>query len=233
MTNYTLNFDDDIKIESSRSACVQEMEPLFWKLEDSLYDGDKEHAEVLFEMFLYMAKYNPGVFLSLRKKYRDRLKQITYELYDDTVPTRLKTITMQCGIGSKNIPFKQEKDLRKFLASHISVVRAAIARDIELVGQEVDTDFEFKCDLVVATKDLFFPIELKIVQASHKVVSQIDKYCFYFYRQLRYNFYKDIQGVVVANGYDDWSINQLRRAGHWIYDIEPDDTQVVRLRRII
>ena len=78
----------------------------------------------------------------------------------------------------------------------------------------------------------FYPIELKIATATHAVVSQIQKYCFYFYRQLRYGMYREIKGVVIANGFCDRSINELRRYGIQIFTIRPDGEKSITLMHI-
>ena len=82
------------------------------------------------------------------------------------------------------------------------------------------------------SKNHFYPIELKIAQGNHAVVSQCSKYCYYFYRQLRYDRFKKIQGIVIGNGYDAWSINELRREGHWIFTIVPDGDKNIKLKRV-
>ena len=88
----------------------------------------------------------------------------------------------------------------------------------------------YRCDVVAESKTRLYPIELKIAQSTHAVVSQCSKYCYYFYRKLRYDRFKYVQGVVLSNGFDAWSINAIRQEGHWILKIVPTNSGIKLLR---
>ena len=230
MPNYTLNEPE--KIEEVKRITLIESEPIYWKIEDSLYSGNLKLARSLHEMLLYSAKYNRKIIEALRPRYRERLKEITYELYSGkTLATRLP-IEIRPNIKSCPIAFAKESELRDYLAAHMDLITAALGEQVRLVGTEVETDFEYRCDIVAENAKKFYPIELKIVQGKHQVVSQIEKYCFYFYRTLRYNHYRDIQGVVFASGFDDYSINELRKRGFWIFNVVSTPEEKIILRKI-
>ncbi len=220
-------------IEDTMTMHVSELEPLYWVMEDAFYKGDRDKARVIYESsFLYVAKYRQHVLREgLKDKYIERLKEISYELYDGTATKERKSITIKQSSSARPLPFEKESMLRDFLAENPQVLSSALDTPIRILGTEVKTDCEYRCDIVAESEGTCFPIELKIVQANHAVVSQISKYCYYFYRRYRYGNFKNIQGVVCANGYCDWSINELRREGIWIFEITPNG-EGIKLSRI-
>lgn len=225
--------NDPHMMEQASNTCVQEVEPLYWVLEDALYGGKQGRAISILKMFLYIARYNEKILdTGLQIPHRERLKSITHEIYGGGPVVQKNSITMKPAIESRNIPFKKENELKKYLVGHPNILRDSISKSLKITGTEVETDNEYRCDIVAENDDFFYPIELKIVQGNHSVVSQCSKYCFYFYRTLRYNWFKNIQGIVIINGADAWSINELRREGHWVYIIQPEDDGHISLRKI-
>ncbi len=211
---------------------ISEVEVLYWMLEDNLYKGKTDDAVWVFDMMVYMAKYRKELLVQgLKRRQRERLKEIAYELNGEGYK-KITSIVMKQPLSPKKLPFAKEKGLKYHLADNLDILQKALQEEIKLVGIEVETDFEYACDIVVASTKNFYPVELKVDKADHRVVSQILKYCYYFYRKLRYDRFKEIQGVVCANGMDAWSINELRREGMWVYDIMPDGKDNIKLRRI-
>ena len=217
-------------IERALSTPVELVEVLYWKLEDFLFDGKTAHAKWMHEDFLYLAKYNPGAMRHLPSERMERLKEISFELYGDFVPKKRMPVEIKPAIQNK-IPFEEEEDLEDFLCDNWGIVQNALGR-VEFFGRQVLSGDEYKCDIVATSSEMFYPVELKVRTADHRVVSQCAKYCFYFYRQLRYDRFKKIQGVVCCPGFDEWSLNELRREGVWCYLILPDERNRIRLERI-
>lgn len=226
--------NDPFLIDQAKKGNVQEMEVLYWMLEDAIYGGNLPKAKGILTLLFYSAKYRPDLIQKgLRKTYRERLKEISHDLFGNGSKKKQESITIKPPIGSKKIPFKLESELKSYLTKHPEKLKKALKEDyIRIVGTEIETDDDYKCDIVVESKDYFYPIELKISQTNHSVVSQCSKYCYYFYRQLRYSRFKKIQGIVIGPGFDAWSINELRREGHWIFLILLDEKNEVQLRKI-
>jgi len=196
-----------------------EMEPLYWTVEDAAFKGNQEKARNLFSILLYAAKYNPKlVSLGLKPVHRKRLQELSYELFADFVPKNSKSIEIRRSIDPVRLPFVKEAELQGYLQTHPEILSRALGENVRVTGIEVDVGHSYRCDIVAEGKK-FYPIELKIGQTNHAVVSQCIKYCYYFYRKLRYSLYKEIQGVVIGNGFDPWSINELRREGIWCFTI--------------
>lgn len=201
------------------------LESLYWVLEDAISDGKTELAQSTYDTFLYIGKYNAKVLTKgLQLSYINRLKEIAYELYGngDKIVRRAE-ISLRPPISPKQLPFTKEKELQDYLEKHPRVLSDAFNDEVFVKGVEVPTDFDYRCDITAESRTHFYPIELKIGQGNHQVVSQINKYCHYFYRRLRYGFHRRLQGVVVCNGLDAWSINEIRRDGHWCFTISPNN----------
>ena len=220
-------------IQQALDTTTGELETMYWIVEDSLYEGKKSRAMNVFTSLLYIARYRPRMIKDgLREAQRERIKELCQELFNGKSVQYQNHVTVQPAINPRKIPFKQEYELKMHLASHPDILSKALDDRIRIVGTEVETDFEYRCDIVAESPEVFYPIELKIAQGTHSAVSQCSKYCYYFYRKLRYDRYKKIQGVVIASGFDDWSVNELRRVGHWIFTIIPE-SDGISLERIL
>lgn len=228
-----MKFDDCHYIEQAMGTQGPELEPMYWIVEDSLRDGKKSQAEGMLNMILYVAKYKPELMSQyLQEPYRERLKILTHELIGKKSIKKCEAITLKPPISAKKIPFKLESELQKYLVDHPGVLQEALKDPVKIMGIEVETDGDYRCDVVAESASMFYPIELKIAQGNHAVVSQCSKYCYYFYRKLRYNKFRKVQGVVIAAGFDEWSVNELRREGHWIFNMNPTSNTDITLERI-
>ena len=219
-------------IRQAEDMFQSEMEPLYWKVEDALHQGNQEKARNLFSILLYAAKYNSKLVSSgLKPGHRRRLKELSYELFEDFVPKNGKSIEIRRSIDPVKLPFVKEAELQEHLQTHPDILSRALGEAVRVTGIEVDVGYDYRCD-IVAEGEKFYPIELKIGQTNHAVVSQCIKYCYYFYRKLRYNLCKEIQGVVIGNGFDPWSVNELRRENIWIFRIVPLPNNDITLSQV-
>ncbi len=222
-----MKLNDQHLIQQTLNTFESEVEVMYWIVEDAIYQGKPGKAKGILELLLYIAKYKPELIQSgLQPIQRTRLKELTHEIYENVTSQKRKAIMMKHPIQSKDIPFKKEKDLQAHLSENKHILEEALADRLRIVGLEVEVDDDYRCDIVAEGSKKFYPIELKIAQSTHAVVSQCSKYCYYFYRKLRYGYFKEVQGVVISNGFDAWSINELRREGHWIYEMLPQDDSI-------
>lgn len=211
----------------------KEVEVLYWILEDALHDGKRNRALCIFELLLYIAKYKNGLLRGgLNQTYRNRLKEIAHELHGNGPKKQIDAVTMKREIQQREIPFKSESKLQDYLIEKKSVLSEALGEQVKIMGKEIEVGDDYRCDIVAESEQTLFPIELKIAQGNHSVVSQCSKYCYYFYRKLRYSHFKKVQGIVIASGFDSWSVNAIRQEGHWIFTIIPTDDSNIRLERI-
>lgn len=228
-----MNLNDPHLIEQTMKTFQSEVEVIYWIIEDALHRGKQGRARGMLELMLYLGKYKPELIQTgLKPIQRIRLKEIIHEIHENVITQKHAAITMKYPIQSRKIPFELEKDLQEHLSERKHILENAFGERLRIVGLEVETDDDYRCDIVAESSQKFYPIELKIAQSTHAVVSQCSKYCYYFYRKLRYNHFKEVQGVVITNGADAWSINELRRAGHWVYVMVPTSDASITLKRI-
>lgn len=217
-----MRFDDPRMIEQTLDTHQKSVEVLYWLLEDAVHDAKQIRAKNLLDFLLYIGKYKPELIQSgLHPVQRSRLRDLTHQILENVSIQEKKAVTIKFPIKAREIPFKREAELQTHLVEHKGILEKALDDRIRIRGTEVRTEGDYRCDIVAESENKFYPIELKIAQGNHAVVSQCSKYCYYFYRKLRYDRFKPVQGVVIANGYDAWSINELRRQGHWIFAIKP------------
>ncbi len=218
-------------IEQAKGTTIKEVEVMYWLLEAALDEGKSEKAQMMFHYLAYLAKYNPKMIRDgLQPPFQERLKEISYEIYGDGAIKKQPPITMKQEISTRKIPFKTEKELSNYLLDNPHILSDALEESVKITGREAELEHGYRCDVVAESKTMLYPIELKIAQGTHAVVSQCSKYCYYFYRKLRYDRFKYVQGVVLASGYDSWSVNAIRQEGHWIYTIVPSGTGIVLSR---
>lgn len=226
--------NDKRMIAQAEKMSQVEVEPLYWIVEDAITDGRLDRATASYETFLYLGAYRKDMLQKgLKPAQLRRLQEIAYELHGNTKATiRDSEIEIRPGIAPKKIPFEKERELQNYLSGNPHVLSEALEDRITIKGIEVLTDFDYRCDITAQSETKFYPIELKIGMGNHQVVSQINKYCHYFYRKLRYGYYKELQGVVICNGLDQWSINEIRKDGHWCFTIVPKDDNQISLLRV-
>jgi RecB family endonuclease NucS len=219
-----MKFDDEHLMNQALNTHVKEVEVLYWILEDAVYKNQSEKARSILVMILYIAKFRPELIQEgLQRPYRERLKVLSHEILENCSIQKREAISIRQPIQPRKIPFKLESELKDYLIKNADKLCEALRDRIKVTGSEVETEGDYRCDIVAESDETLYAIELKIAQGNHAVVSQCSKYCYYFYRKLRYDRFKKVQGVVIANGFDQWSINELRREGHWIYEILPQD----------
>lgn len=224
--------NDPLYLENTRTTRSSELEPLYWAVEDAIHTGDLVRARSIYKAFVYIARYRKHLLREgLQAAYITRLQQIAYELYSDNSYKKQQPITIKHAILSKAIPFQREEDLRNYIATHPDILNI-LDPHIQIRGMEIPTENGYRCDILAESTSHYYPIELKIGQTNHAVVSQICKYCYYFYRQFRYGWHKPIQGVVIANGFDDWSINELRREGIILLEVLPNNKDDIVLKKV-
>jgi RecB family endonuclease NucS len=70
-----------------------------------------------------------------------------------------------------------------------------------------------RVDLVAQDSATIYPIELKKSTANHDVIGQIDKYILHYKLKLINKIYKNVIGVVIANSFSEYVLQELCRLG--------------------
>jgi len=125
---------------------------------------------------------------------------------------------------------EKEKELQRLICKNSYLLKDVISPDFNLESCEQKTTFGF-VDLVGRDKDTVYVIELKRETAKHDVVSQIDKYMYEFKIKLIYKLWKKVQGVVIANCFQDYALRELRKNGI-ICVVYSYEDNVLKLRKI-
>lgn len=68
-------------------------------------------------------------------------------------------------------------------------------------------------DMVYEGARSMYPVEIKKGIAGHDVVGQIGKYDLWHKLRLHYGHYDRVQSAVIARGYDQYAVEELRRMG--------------------
>jgi len=104
-----------------------------------------------------------------------------------------------------------ERDVVKLSYYDLDKFNKFLGYGLECKGIERETYHTGgNCDMVLQNNErTLFPIEFKLNQANHSVVSQIDKYCIHFKLDLVYKLYDRVQGVVIASSFSKYAINAL------------------------
>jgi hypothetical protein len=216
--------------EQALQTTPEVVEVLFWRMEDALYSGNRDLAQAILIDFAYIAKYNKLLLARhLRPRYIQRLKEINNELNGTPNSRNVEPVEIRQAVPASELQFGKESDLRDYLSLHPEAL--APIGSFDLIRTAIPVEEGYEIDIVAENEKLAYIIELKITKADHKVCSQIRKYLFYYYRQCRYDWYRDLQGVVVANGFDPWCINELRRDGIWCFLVYSSTTGPV-LRKL-
>lgn len=206
-----MQFNDQKSISAVESLHELEVEPLYWVVEDAIADNNINRAKAFHSLFCYIGKFRKNLLKNLNNEQIQRLKNMSFELYNESHVRNIPAIEIKSEFKETDIIFKTENELRNYLIGNKELLEKSLGSKIEFIDTEVPVGKDFRCDMLIRTPNKYFIIELKIKQGNHAVVSQIIKYCSYFYNRFRYTAYKPIQGVVIANGFCSWSVNELRR----------------------
>lgn len=160
-----------------------------------------------FQEFFTPEKYQE---LQLIKKQIEMGKM--FEVFKDFEPLETDVDMTETEIEEENIIVKKvaknQQMLEPFLKEKLRL--NSLEHDCGGNGQKKD-----KCDMVsIGNKETLFPIEFKLKRATHAVVGQIGKYCLHFKLRLIQNTYQRVQGVIIANSYSQYAINELRKRGY-------------------
>jgi len=165
----------------------------------------KTHNKYAFQSFFTPEKLN---IFKLIKQQVEMGK--FFEVFEEFVPVEQEIEMNETEIEKEALIVKHvaknQTMLEKFLGGKIKL------KSIECpCGSKKSQD---KCDMV-SQNDLgtLFPIEFKLSKATHAVVGQIGKYCLNFKLQLINRLYDRVQGVVIANSYSKFAINELHKRG--------------------
>jgi len=185
---------------------------MYWKMVWSALDGNLEEATKWLKMMKHELDENESVVQCLTKNQLRILKQYKELVVRGESPRLLFRSNISISTAralAKGAPFETERELNDFLFFNPGVLSEALnLPDLRIQDKERIT-YNGRMDLIGHTADQTVIIELKLGQADHAVVTQIEKYMRDEYRRLHYGFVNNVLGVVVAASYSDFAKKEL------------------------
>jgi hypothetical protein len=168
-----------------------------------------------------------------REFQRCENKEVFQEFFNEDRAPDLKLIKKQVNsqtLFEEFIPFEPIEHPIKMSETEIEEEKQLVnhvARNMELlhpffpnlklkdIEHPCGPDRQDKCDMVaIDDTQILYPIEFKLNKATHAVVGQIGKYSLHFKLRLSYRLYRKVHGVVIANSYSKYAINELKKRGY-------------------
>jgi hypothetical protein len=110
--------------------------------------------------------------------------------------------------------FSKQRELVKAICLAKDELRMCLKAESDFCCTSIEYETKFgRVDLVAQDKETIYPIEVKKSGADHSVIGQIDKYIIHFKLGLINRMYRYVVGVVIANGFDEYSLQELHRFG--------------------
>lgn len=191
------------------------LDVIFYKCHSYSILGDIQNTKLYFSFIQDM--YSNSEEKKILQQYLDKeklkeLKRIKKEVESGNPIEELESINpIDDNIEPSANDLKLEKQIVKLSYYNLQKLEKFLGKNLECKGIERETYLTGgKCDMVLQNdQGTLFPIEFKLNQANHSVVSQIDKYCLHFKLQLIYKLYNRVQGVVIASSFSKYAINAL------------------------
>lgn len=115
--------------------------------------------------------------------------------------------------GTKS-PVESQAQLVKFIHDKGKAQLESIFKEaVQLHNIEQPCGPYGRVDMVYAGDRSMYPVEIKKSVAGHDVIGQIGKYDLWHKLRLHYGQYDRVQSAVIARGYDQYALDELRRMG--------------------
>jgi len=198
----------------------------------SYLNGDFEKSKKYLETLRKINNIYPQSFLFLTSLEVKRMKNIAYAL-DNNIGLKTYSINPVEGeeISNSVNMVKQEKELVNRLIKNEELLKETLGiKTLKIMSVEKKTEYG-NVDIFAKSKRFAIPIEAKKGKASFEIVSQIDKYMKHFLKMLHYKLWEDVIGVTIANSYDKYALEELKRLGVRVltYDVTEN---LLNLRRV-
>lgn len=187
-------------------------EVLYYRLYNSVLLGNKDDAKLNLDLLREEYRTNKEEFVPLQEDERwDHLVELG-EAVDNG-----KIITSVSSSNSAVIPADErkvdkEKELVTTLMKNQNLLREALHTSprFYISNSEHPTKFG-RADLVAIDDKTLYVIETKRGTADFGVVGQLDKYMLHFKLKLILRVYTRVVGVIIANGFNEYAVQELRR----------------------
>lgn len=192
---------------------VQAFQVYYWWAVWAAFDGNVNGARLWLKTMKEEAKEDPKLLELLTADQRKILVRITKLLQSGEHPRYLKKTDISPVFHELDAPspFQSEKELSDFLFFNPKVLATSLAMPtLKLQLREFEC-LHGKMDIIGHSGDLTVIVELKIGEADHSVVTQLEKYMHTEYKRLHYGDRSDVLGVVIATSYSSFAEQELKK----------------------
>jgi len=189
------------------------VETFYYQIYNSVLLGDLTNAKMYLTFLRSEYETNEEKFEALKSDYRwEHLVKLGNAIDNNQVLTKdfkVEKDNVVVRYEDETI-YKKQDDLVKAIILSQNDLRMCLGAesDFYCTCTELETKFG-RVDLVAQDKQTVYPIEVKKNGAFHDCIGQINKYVIHFELGLINKIYRFVQGVVIANSFDEYIIHEL------------------------
>lgn len=199
-------------------------------LSSYLWMGDLENLKLYMTILKEVLNVNKNLWEGIPKKDRERITMIGKALKSGTMPNpwgeveifdfdeneTKKDFYLSCleDEETEEDIIKRESELQDILKLTYDSVKFLTGDQSEriVISSEVNMKLG-RADIKAQGEKICHVIELKLNEASHKIVGQIMKYMRSVGSKLHYGLYEDVKGITVAKSYSESALLDLQMMG--------------------
>jgi len=211
---------------------AEEIEVLYYYLQNNVILGQKERSRTYLNILRHEYNVNEDNFNLLQQD--DRFENLIKlgQIVDNGL------LIKQLEFEESKIDYNFDRTQDTIKETHLKelLVKEDIgklldSKSFRFLGTEFETRYG-RVDLVGQDENTLYVFELKKTHADHKVLGQIEKYLIHYKLKLINKMYKYVVGIVVANTFDNYSLNELQRNNVIClkYSLNEDKINVGRLK---
>ena len=196
------------------------VETLYYQLNSSVLTGNVEDSKMYLAFLREEYERDCCQFEVLKKDYRwSHLELLGSAIDKGQIVKNFEKVE---SVHDRRVPIKQDSEF-VFDSQDVLVREMNKSKDLLRECLRAKEDFYFcnleyetkfgRVDIVAEDSDTVYPIEVKKGYASHEVIGQINKYIYHFKLWLINRTYEHVVGVVIANGFDEYILQELSSYG--------------------
>lgn len=215
------------------------VEALYYKLYNATLLGERDDAKLFLELLRKEFESDADSFSILQNDNRfEHLKQLGNLVDNDLIVRNASYVVNASDVETAEKDDKQadtEVELIRMIFTNdknISNLKKCLNVSDNFCLSNVQHPTQFgRIDVLAFDNDVVYPIEIKKSEARYSVISQIEKYVLDLKLKLILKLWKQVKGVVIANGYVSQVVKELVKS-----DIVPIkytlENDIIKFRRL-
>lgn len=194
----------------------QDIETLYYFLDMSVIKGEADESKMYLEILRDEYEENEDNFDVLKEDKRfEHLQKLSKVIENNLVVRSFDfTKTKEEIVEKDDQQIRKEKELVLEICKNQDVLRKALNVSKDFIINSCWQKVMFgEVDIVAQDKEAIYIIETKKNIAKHDVIAQIEKYLFDFKLKMILKLWKSVIGIVIANGYDKYTLKELKKTG--------------------